>query len=98
MLAGGFFVRWTTLVTMQSGQAFRSPTAVDTTGVNPALLIAEDASLYFCPVTFGIDAAVALALPSRASTAAAAPPPSATHARNRNLRTAPPLPSNLPAI
>ena len=75
MFGGCFFVRWTTLVTMQSGQAFRSPTVLETTGVNPALLIAEDASLYFCPVTFGGEAAVATALPISAIATAAAPRP-----------------------
>jgi hypothetical protein len=46
-------------VTTQSGQAFRSPTAVETTGSNPALLKAEEASLYFWPLTSGDELAAA---------------------------------------
>jgi len=44
-------------VTMQSGRATLSPTVVDTTTDNPAEDRASVASLYFCPTTFGSDAA-----------------------------------------
>jgi hypothetical protein len=59
--------------TMQFDQAIRSPTVVDTTGVNPAELSAELASPYFLPTTLGevLASAVAATVIPRAATAAA---------------------------
>jgi hypothetical protein len=54
---------------MQSAQANRSPTVVDTTGLNPADVSAELASLYFWPTTFGEDFALASAAQAMFSTA-----------------------------
>jgi hypothetical protein len=65
--------RW--LSTMQFDRANRSPTVVDTTGVYPAALNAELASLYFWPTTLGEDFALAIpapAMPNTATTAATA--------------------------
>jgi hypothetical protein len=42
---------------MQSGRETVSPTVVDTTTDKPAEESWEVASLYFCPTTFGCDAA-----------------------------------------
>jgi hypothetical protein len=47
LFGGAGTVRCTWLETTQSGQAFWSPTVVDTTAVKPAPLMAEEASLYF---------------------------------------------------
>jgi hypothetical protein len=47
LFSGGATDLATWLATRQSGQAFWSPTTVDTTGCMPAPLIAEVASLYF---------------------------------------------------
>jgi hypothetical protein len=57
--AGGRTSRFCAKATRQSGHALRSPTAVDTTGSSPAALNAEEASLYFWPVTSGDEAAAA---------------------------------------
>jgi hypothetical protein len=57
VFSGGGTVRDTVLVTKQSGQAFWSPTVVETTGVIPAPLMALWASLYFCPTTSGAEVA-----------------------------------------
>jgi hypothetical protein len=69
--AGMDLSRWWN--TMQFDQANRSPTVVDTTGVNPAELSAELASPYFWPTTLGevLASAVAATVMPRAATAAA---------------------------
>ena len=64
-------------VTMQSGQAFWSPTVDCTTGLSPALLSAPCASEYFCPVTSVVAADATppaeMASAARPATAAAVP-------------------------
>lgn len=63
LFSGGCTVRSTAFVTTQSDQESRSPTVVETTGMNPPLLSVACASLYFCPVMSGTESAEATPLP-----------------------------------